>query len=295
MIKTLITLKKDILLTGKEPIAAVAELNEMETLELQTPVEDQAEEFENYTQYVYNGGVPLAFIGAFERLVEGVTIWADREDVEDSVKYAGWTDKLKKLESRSKRLVLVDGKESGFNAKICMTNSSHSEYFSISQIESLLRYENRVALVSGERNVKRIEKLGAKFEENDPLMAQRIKKCALQRIVETGDFNIFRIEGEVRYDPEFESSSQGGSGSKIVVFDKKISTFTIVAESDLNFDLKTRGEKNKMISIATSNHCTICVKPNSRAYKQFSQFCEFSPMIKTNSVEKIKKPHQLSF
>ena len=100
-------------------------------------------------------------------------------------------------------------------------------------------------------------------------MAQRIKKCALQRIVETGDFNIFRIEGEVRYG----------------------SDFAIVAESDLNFDLKTRGEKNKMISIATSNHCTICVKPNSRAYKQFSQFCEFSPMIKTNSVEKIKKPH----
>ena len=288
MIKTLITLKKDISLTGKEPIAAVAELNEMETLELQEPTKDQAQELENNTQYVYNGGVPLAFIGAFERLVEGVTIWADRDDVEDSVKYAGWTDKLKKLESRSKRLVLVDGKETGFKTEICMPNSSHSGYFSISQIESLLRYENRVALVSGEKNVKRIEKLGAKFEESDPLMAQRIKKCALQRIVETGDFNILRIEGDVRYNSDFGSYSQGGSGSRIAVFDKKTSTFTIVAESGLNFDLKTKGEKNKKLSIATSNHCTLCVKPNSRAYKQFSQYCEFGPMIKINPVEKIK-------
>ena len=75
MIKTFIALKKDILLTGKEPIAAVAELNEMETLELQTPVEDQTEELENYTQYVYNGGVPLLLLSREKEMLRELKSW----------------------------------------------------------------------------------------------------------------------------------------------------------------------------------------------------------------------------
>lgn len=69
MIKTLITLKKNFSLTVNET-TAVKEFNEMEHLGYQSKTQKQVSMFEDWSQLVYNNGMPLAFISAVEKYIE---------------------------------------------------------------------------------------------------------------------------------------------------------------------------------------------------------------------------------
>lgn len=158
MIKTLITLKKNFSLTGNET-AAVKEFNEMEHLGYQSKTQKQVSMFEDWSQLVYNNGMPLAFIITVEKYIENVTIWADRKEIETSIKNSGWIKKLKDLETQSNLLSNLDEKEIGFRVEICMPESKHSNYFSINEVESLLKFEDRLSLVTGESDVAKIENL----------------------------------------------------------------------------------------------------------------------------------------
>lgn len=277
--KTLITLKKDFSLTGPEAIDAGKEFDEMYALG----------RFSNgYYQYTYDSeyGIPLHFIKAVKDCIDTITIYDDRESIIDSIKLNGWIRELRELEFQSNININgllpeeeCDGKifEPGFKVEICMPKSSHNEYYSIDEIESLLEFEDRLGHITGETDINKVEQFGGTLKEKNPDMAQKIAECGFQMLANNDDISVFRIEGGNPIgNPIME-------GSRIYIFDKNTESFCVIAESDLEFDLKAQKIPGDKISIANTTHSRLCVQPESTVYKEFSALCKFSQISKVKT------------
>lgn len=290
--KTLINLNKNFSLSGPDSLQAIRQFNEMDRLGRipQTKQQEQMMTDRDYMQWMYNNGVPFAFIDAIKESIGTVTVWANREEIQDlsddEHKLKDWVWKLDDLSGANLRKIeglieLPEGAKEdykGFKVEICMPKSKYSNYFSVKELCSLFEFEDRIKCVTDEENVAKIEEIELALEE-DKHLAERIKKCGLRRIASSDKTSVFRIEGDVGYNDKWGLYTPiGNSRVSIVVFDRETLDFSIIIESDLNFDLKAKKGKEGKAIISNTDHCELCQDSESRPYKQFLELCEFAPM-----------------
>ena len=292
--KTLITLKNiKISLTVLDSLQAIRQFNKMERLGRipQTKQQEQMMTNRDYMQWIYNDGVPFEFIDAIKENIGTVTVYADREEIQDlsddESKIKDWVWKLNDISGAN--LINIDGLVElperakkdfkGFKVEICMPKRKYSDYFSINELCSLFEFEDRIKCVTGEENISKIEEIEFALEE-DKYLAERIKRCGLHRIASSDKISVFRIEGDVGYNNEWGQYTPNLNKTSIVVFDREKLDFSEIIESDLDFDLKDTKEKEGKAIISNTDHCLLCQSTESRPYKQFLELCEFGPITK---------------